>query len=172
MGDGWWVLAERSGVEWSGEEWGMLGGWKVGKLGGREGGREDVDDAGGGRGRHMSNTGRGSGGGEGGGSLIGRLADLVVLKGGRDGRGGCGHGWERRCLRGRRALWARCAGGMGGFVRRGVDEGGRDGGYGMGILAFGNAVVVGRFGVISLPSLFSWCFSFLFFFYLAETNSS
>ncbi len=31
------------------------------------GGRVDVDDAGGGRGRHMSNTGRGSEGGEGGG---------------------------------------------------------------------------------------------------------
>ncbi len=62
------------------------------------------------------------------------------------------------------------AGGMGGFVRRGVDEGGRDGGYGMGILGFGNAVVVGRFGVISLPSLF---FSFfLFFFFFADDSRS
>ncbi len=37
-------------------------GWLV--DGGEE--REDVDDVGGGRGRHMSDIGRGSGGGEGG----------------------------------------------------------------------------------------------------------
>lgn len=63
------------------------------------------------------------------------------------------------------------AGVMGGFVRRGVDEGGRDGRYGMwdgdwdrGILLV-IGVAVGRSSVISMRSLFSSLFSSFFCFF-------